>query len=111
MPRVQLRINRMSDVYTEVANFMSPTQIVIEESVISNIKHPLIISDCRQGEVHTVSKIDKLSNGYQITLKNHCSFDTKKLLTWENGLKKHGLLNKMKRVKRHYITNCFKQKN
>lgn len=70
MPQVQLRINRMSDVYTEVANFMSPTQIVIEESVISNIKHPLIISDCRQGEVHTVSKIDKLSNGYQINVNS-----------------------------------------
>ncbi|HAT1877331.1 TPA: prepilin-type N-terminal cleavage/methylation domain-containing protein [Legionella pneumophila] len=74
MPQVQLRINRMSDVYTEVTNFMSPTQIVIEESVISNIKHPLIISDCRQGEVHTVSKIDKLSNGYQITLKKPLRF-------------------------------------
>ncbi|HAT1658025.1 TPA: prepilin-type N-terminal cleavage/methylation domain-containing protein [Legionella pneumophila] len=74
MPQAQLRINRMSDVYTEVINFMSPTQVVIQEPVISNIKHPLIISDCRHAEVHTVSKIDKLNNGYQITLKKPLKF-------------------------------------
>ncbi|HAT6976744.1 TPA: hypothetical protein JAN54_00420 [Legionella pneumophila] len=74
MPQAQLRINRMSDVYTEVVSFMSPTQIVIQEPVFSNIKHPLIISDCRHAEVHTVSKIDKLNNGYQITLKKPLKF-------------------------------------
>ncbi|HAT8180763.1 TPA: hypothetical protein JA361_15235 [Legionella pneumophila] len=74
IPQVQLHINRMSDVYTEVVNIMSPTEIVIQEPVISNIKHPLMISNCRYAEVHTVSKIEKLINGYQVTLNKPLNF-------------------------------------
>lgn len=74
IPYLQFQVNRMNEVFTEVVNIVSPTQVVITQSVISNIKHPLMISDCRHAEVHEILKMDRLVNGYLITLTKPLMF-------------------------------------
>ncbi|KGP62392.1 hypothetical protein EP47_13245 [Legionella norrlandica] len=72
--RSRLQINRMSEFFAEVVNILSPTQIITSQEIVSNIKHPIIISDCNHAEVHEILSINKLRNGQLIALRKPLVF-------------------------------------
>ena len=67
-PKQWIQINRMSEAFSEITHFQSPTQIIVPSSTLFKEQHPLLIADCEHAEIHQILSVDKLANGYLITL-------------------------------------------
>ena len=75
-----IRINRMSDVFSENASFLSPTELVVSPHVVVNEHRPLIIADCTHAEVHQILKVEQKTDGQLITLAKP------RMFTYENSV-------------------------
>lgn len=75
-----IRINRMSDVFSERASFLSPTELVVHSSVVFNERRPLVIADCNHAEVHQILKVEQREGGQHITLVKPRRFNYKQPL-------------------------------
>ncbi|MBL7479453.1 PilW family protein [Legionella bononiensis] len=78
--RPSIRINRMSDVFSENVSFLSPTELVVSSPVVVNERRPLVIADCTHAEVHQILKVEQTTDGQLITLAKP------RMYTYENSV-------------------------
>lgn len=65
-----LSINRMSSTFTEISLLPSRQQFWVKDTLSWNLKHPILIADCRHAEVHTLASF----RGRYMVLNKNVSF-------------------------------------
>jgi hypothetical protein len=69
-----IQINRMSEHFAKILKIQNALQVLVPDAEGLKEGHPVMIADCDHGEVHQVFGINKLANGYLITLKSPLMF-------------------------------------
>jgi hypothetical protein len=73
-PHQLIQINRMSELFTRVINFQSPTKLIVSNAILFKEPRPVLIADCEHAEVQQILSIDKLAKGYLVTLAKPIMF-------------------------------------
>lgn len=73
--RPTLRINRMSDSFTEVSQILSPIKLLAADGQPLSYEHPVLIADCYHAEVQFINNVAQSENGQTITLDKPLAFD------------------------------------
>lgn len=73
-PGQSIKINRMSEDFSQVIKIPNSFQFVLSSSAFINGKRPIIIADCKHAEVHTIQQVEHVKEGYLVTLNKPLKF-------------------------------------
>jgi hypothetical protein len=73
-PLQSLQINHMNEVFTQIIDSPSSTQLQVADSIFFKTQRPILIADCEHAEIQQLAAVTPLAQGSLLTLRKPLIF-------------------------------------